>query len=215
MNGSGQSTNISSLTFTWTSYDAAFPGQTLSKINYSGNNLSFSTDTNSPSSWSGSAVLAAGSSLSSSSILPLQIRTGVRTRQFLWAKRCAGKWLRGKYGCGTVLYGDSIHDAHSIQDSNTVQHAHDNQDADNHVYAFQDAHQNTGHAFQDTHKDVDPAESHAGYAVQDTHAGYAVQDADQDHDRAVEHAVRSDENENPGAANLDTSYPYWLAGSRV
>ncbi len=62
MNGSGQSTNISSLTFTWTSYDGAFPGQTLNKINYSGSNLSFSADSNSPSSWSGSAVLAAGSS---------------------------------------------------------------------------------------------------------------------------------------------------------
>jgi hypothetical protein len=52
---------ISSLTFVWASYDGAVPSQDLNRIRFNGVALSNTDDPGSPSTWSGIALLAAGS----------------------------------------------------------------------------------------------------------------------------------------------------------
>ena len=57
-NSSASDTNLSSLTFNWSAYDATNPGQTLNRIRLNGSNLTGTDDPSSPSTWSGSALLA-------------------------------------------------------------------------------------------------------------------------------------------------------------
>ena len=53
---SGQDTDLSSLIFTWTSYDGANPGQTLNDIMFNSSTLTGTDDINSPSNWTAGGV---------------------------------------------------------------------------------------------------------------------------------------------------------------
>ncbi len=61
-NGSSQDTTITALTFIWTVYDSANPGQILDAIRWpdTATTLNGTDDLNSPTTWSGSAALTAG-----------------------------------------------------------------------------------------------------------------------------------------------------------
>ncbi len=59
---SGQDTSVTSLSFTWTSYDLGNPGQTLTTILFNGATIGTVNDTNSPTPWSGNAAFPAGAS---------------------------------------------------------------------------------------------------------------------------------------------------------
>jgi hypothetical protein len=64
-NGSAQDTDIASLSFVWDSYEGAFVGQSLNRVRYNGSTLSgVSSLGSSPTTWSGTALLSAGSTRS-------------------------------------------------------------------------------------------------------------------------------------------------------
>jgi hypothetical protein len=54
-NGSGQSTFVASLTFTWAAYDAANPAQDIERIQFDGSNITTADDANSPTTWTGTS----------------------------------------------------------------------------------------------------------------------------------------------------------------
>jgi hypothetical protein len=59
-NSSTQDVYLQSLVFDWSSYDGALASQTLDRIRFNNVTLATVSDPNSPSMWSGSALLAAG-----------------------------------------------------------------------------------------------------------------------------------------------------------